>query len=65
MFSLRFSVPWLLCRLVICACAALLFTRSHGAETVITRLNIPTEGKVGFTLMDSKKSELQFTNVLT
>jgi enediyne biosynthesis protein E4 len=65
MFSLRFGVPWLLCRSVVCACVALFFFRAYGAETVITRLNVPTEGKAGFTLIDSKKSGVQFTNILT
>ncbi|HEY6229218.1 MAG TPA: FG-GAP-like repeat-containing protein [Verrucomicrobiae bacterium] len=55
---------WFSRRLLISACAALLLIHTRAAELITTKLSVPTEGKVGFTLIDGKKSGVQFVNVL-
>ena len=42
-----------------------MLARLEAADAIVTKLNVPTEGKIGFTLIDSKKSGVQFTNFIS
>lgn len=50
---------------LICFWLLLLVASSRAGEVTITKLTPPSTGKTGFTLIDSKKSGVQFINVLT
>jgi hypothetical protein len=50
-------------KILICACV-LVFVSARARDAVITKLNVPTSGKTGFTLIDPQKTGVQFINPL-
>jgi enediyne biosynthesis protein E4 len=64
------ALPWIkrigvnALRLLVCAWPLLFLPRSSAAEAVITKLDVPQTGKIGFSLIDGKQSGVTFVNLL-